>query len=204
MTGQDVVRRALSTYGKGWVYEFGAKPGLVPEGARGVWADCTGWAWWCAGKAQAGRIRPGQGQNSWVPLQAPRAGCVVWHSADVGKTSGHVGIVIKVYPGGEFDSLDCSSTPPGPRGGAVRLVRGARSLWTRAAADSWGFDWPVWVTDGPAAGGLAAKLGGLAAVVAVAGAIYAAGRTAQPGTLQANLRKMFFRSAGAPSTQNRF
>ena len=188
MTGADIVRRALSVYGKGWVYDFGAKPkGQVPEGAQGVRADCTGFAWWAAGKTQAGRIRPGQGPNSWAPLQAPRPGCVVWHSADAGKTSGHVGIVIKVYPSGDFDSLDCSSTPAGPRGGAIRLVRGARAIWARAAPDSWGFDWPIWATPGGLAPGATAGLG-LAAALGLAGAVYLAGRPRLRG-LRGQVRK---------------
>lgn len=144
MTGADIAARALSTVGRGWVYQLGAKPpASVPAGAASVPADCTGFAWWAAGKRQSGRIRP----PSWQPIAAPRIGAVVWHSADPGKTFGHVGVVVAVYPNGDFDSADCSSTLPGPRGGAIRIVRRARAFWARSAG-AWGFDWPTWAQPG--------------------------------------------------------
>lgn len=189
MTGDEIAARALSVYGKGWVYEWGAKPAAsVPLGASGVRADCTGYAWWAAGKRQSGRIQPGQGADSWRPLLSPVVGCVVWHAADIGRTSGHVGVVIAVHADGQIDTVDCSSTPAGPRGGAVRLLRDCREFWRRPDTLKWGYAWPVWATPGETTtpGARAATVGLIAA--GLAAAVWAQRRARSRG-LVAKLRK---------------
>jgi hypothetical protein len=56
---------------------------------------------------------------------------MVWHDALPGKTYGHGGVVVKVHPNGDFDTLDASSTDPSARNGAIRHITFARAFWNR-------------------------------------------------------------------------
>lgn len=138
ISGADIAKRAMSVYGKKWRYALGGKPdpGKVPPGARDIAADCTGFVWWATGRRQVGRLA---GNPLWRSADRPVVGAAVWHDARPPAKFGHAGIIIAVYPDGDFDSLDCSSTPPGPRGGAIRLVRRARAFWSKNGTASFGY-----------------------------------------------------------------
>jgi hypothetical protein len=168
MNSAEVVRRALSAYGKNWSYVLGAKPDFrrVPEGAANVQSDCTGYVWWATGHLQVDRLSQ---SKLWRSSPVPVVGGAVWHDARPPAKYGHAGLVIKVYPNGDFDSLDCGSTPPGPRNGAIRLVRGARSFWSKNGTASFGFWAPTYIDKESAGFG---AVGALLAVAAAAAAIW--------------------------------
>lgn len=168
MTGADVAARALSAYGKGWRYILGAKPNpaTVAPGAVGIDADCTGFVWWASGRAQTGRLA---GNTLWRDSPVPVVGGAVWHDARPPAKFGHAGVIIAVHPNGDFDTLDCSSTPPGPRGGAIRLLRDSRAFWSKNGTAQIGFWVPRYITTGGAGFGV---VGALLVAAAAAAAIW--------------------------------
>ena len=175
MTGADVAKRALSAYGKQWRYVLGAKPdpASVQPGAIGIAADCTGYVWWATGRAQTGRLA---GNKLWRDSPGPVVGGAVWHDARPPAKFGHAGVIIAVHSDGDFDTLDCSSTPPGPRGGAIRLLRRSRAFWSKSNTASYGFWVPRYITPGGAGFGV---VGALALAAAAAAVIwYASNRSA--------------------------
>lgn len=166
MTGAEVAARALKAYGAQWRYVLGAKPdpATVQPGAVGVAADCTGYVWWATGRAQVGRLA---GNRLWRDSPVPVVGGAVWHDRRPPAKFGHAGVIIAVHPNGDFDTLDCSSTPPGPRAGAIRLLRNARAFWSRNNTASFGFWVPRYIeTQSPGFG-----LVGALALAAVAAAV---------------------------------
>ena len=168
MTQDDVVQRSLSVYGKQWVYLLGAKPDprTVQPGSVGVSADCTGFIWWATGRPQSGRLA---GNPAWRDSAVPVLGSAVWHDARPPAKFGHAGLVIKVHPDGDFDTLDCSSTPPGPRGGAIRLLRRSRGFWTKQGTSPIGFWVPRYVQQSSSGFG---TVGALALAAAAAAALW--------------------------------
>lgn len=166
ITGADVAARALSAYGKQWRYVLGGKPdpANIAPGAVGVAADCTGYVWWATGRAQTGRLA---GNRLWATSPVPVVGGAVWHDKRPPARYGHAGVIIAVHPNGDFDTLDCSSTPAGPRGGAIRLLRNAREFWSKGGTAAYGFWVPRYVKTGSPGFGVVGALALAAAAAAV-------------------------------------
>lgn len=171
MTAQELIARARATEGQGWIYKLGAKPPPnTPPTARGTQADCTGWIWWATGRPQTARLNTaGFGPQ----LNSPRAGAAVWYDARPPAMYGHAGLIVRVWPDGDFDTLDCSSSDPKDRGGAIRYIKRAKAHWLRGGPVA--YRWPANVTDGPSAGAVGPALG-LAVALGLAFAVYRAGR----------------------------
>jgi len=159
MTGADIARRAWTAYRQGIEYRLGAKtaPSIAP--GPGVAFDCTGFQWWAAGRRQVAKLD----SDKFGPrLLRPELGAMVWHDAAPGKAFGHGGVIVKVWPDGDYDSLDCSSTDPAARGGAVRYLQRARSFWARTG------NAPVFRRSAGVAGAPGVATGAILAVLAAA------------------------------------
>ena len=163
------MRRAYSALGAGWRYQLGGKPlPSVPAGARDVASDCTGFLWWAAGRRSVARLdTPQFGEK----LAAPAVGAAVWHDAAPPANYGHAGLVVKVYANGDYATLDCSSSAPDKRGGAIRYLPSAAKFWNRYGNATWRF--PAGVKPG---GGAASSAAILAAVAVAGFAIWTTGR----------------------------
>lgn len=167
MTAGQMLARAKATLGAGWVYQLGGKPAPdTPAGAAGTKADCTGWIWWATGRRQTGRLNSAAFGTA---LDRPRAGAAVWYDAIPPAGYGHAGIIVKVHPNGDFDTLDCSSSNPTARGGAIRYLRNARAHWSKSGTMA--FRWPGNVQQGISPAPLA-----LAGLLAAAAALHWAKR----------------------------
>lgn len=175
ITGATVAARAVSAAGKGWRYALGGKPNPaeIPAGASGVTSDCTGFAWWAAGRPGTGRLST---SPLWVSTPGPTLGGVVWHDARPPAMYGHAGVIIAVHPNGDFDTADCSSTSPDARGGAIRIVKNARAFWTAKGGGRMGFWRPSWIAEHGAAAATGA--GAILLGAAAAWAWYKFGRKA--------------------------
>lgn len=130
-TAADVVLRAWSAYQRAWVYRIGPgkgkpDPAKVPAGAPSIEADCTGYAWWATARHQPCHL---DCDRFGPVIPAPVPGCVVWHNARPPAEYGHAGVVVAVHPDGDYDTLDCSSTNPKPRHGAIRHQVRAAKFW---------------------------------------------------------------------------
>jgi hypothetical protein len=171
VTAAQMLARARATYGAGWVYQLGGKPAPdTPAGAAGTHADCTGWIWWATGRRQTGRLNsPAFG----VALDRPMAGAAVWYDAIPPAGYGHAGIIVKVHPNGDFDTLDCSSSNPAARGGAIRYLRNAKAHWSKSGTMA--YRWPGNVAKGSAGAPLL-----FAGVLAAAAALLWANRNRVP------------------------
>jgi hypothetical protein len=125
----QLLARAWATVGRGWVYKLGGKPAPdTAATAAGTAADCTGWIWWATGRRQSGRLNTAAFGSA---LDGPAVGAAVWYDAIPPAGYGHAGLIVKVHSNGDFDTLDCSSSSPANRRGAIRHLRNARAFWSR-------------------------------------------------------------------------
>ena len=122
------IARAESLYGTGVEYALSGQNWKgAEEVSPGTKMDCTGFCWWSTYRnRQTGGLWPAN--KNWLELPGPVAGCAVRRSALPGQKHGHAGMVIAVG-GGDFSTLDSSSTDPKPRAGAIRFVQSASALW---------------------------------------------------------------------------
>lgn len=159
----QLLARAWATVGRGWVYRLGGKPSPdTAATAAGTAADCTGWIWWATGRRQSGRLN----SAAFGPaLDGPAVGAAVWYDAIPPAGYGHAGLIVKVHGNGDFDTLDCSSSSPANRGGAIRYLRNARAFWSRGGQIA--YRRPANLVGATSAAPLI-----LAGLVAAAGALY--------------------------------
>jgi hypothetical protein len=168
VTAGQMLARAKATLGAGWVYKLGGKPAPdVPAAAAGTVADCTGWIWWATARRQSGRLNSGAFGPA---LSGPAVGAAVWYDAIPPAGYGHAGLIVKIHNNGDFDTLDCSSTDPSKRGGAIRYLRNSRAFWSRGGQIA--FRWPANVSKGGTVAPLA-----FAGLLAAAAAFYWRQRT---------------------------
>lgn len=137
--GQVIANRALIAYQNRnkWYYtmdsveEAKPSPSVAPEQGHGC--DCTGftvWAWGVRGTLVSNSVRvqgPGLGFGIWYDQCCPDIPPNAQYPKGK-KYYGHSGIIVKMYPDGDFDSVDCSSSQK-----TLRYVRKARSWWQNIA-----------------------------------------------------------------------
>lgn len=128
MNIQALLNRAFAARGRGWRYVLGAKPNPAAAPTDANPCDCTGYLWWISGRKQTAKLNT----DEFGPrIPGPRPGAAVWHDPRPPAKFGHAGLVVKVWPDGNFDTLDCSSTDPTARGGAIRYLTRSADKWSK-------------------------------------------------------------------------
>jgi hypothetical protein len=133
------IQRAWSAFDKSEVkYELDHKaygdPSRAVVAGQDLPLDCSGYAWWCTFRKRLGSLwdnNPNEGwQKNWVLLDQPIPGCAVRYSAKPGNSNGHVGFVVATG-GGNFETLDSSSSKTPPRNGSIRWTTDGVSRWIK-------------------------------------------------------------------------